>query len=156
MSPHFHSEHARSCSHLLDGLSIPFFSAGRHTLTLSRSVVGDQPEWLNWVRRVPPQEDTERIAASPSGTVERQDHVTWPRLSDISDSILEGVRTPRKVLKFEDVCIALFTLVPSHLPDSFLPEGCQKKHCTELHCQYWRRGGACWAHRSRRGRVCTT
>ncbi len=111
MSPHFHSEHARSCSHLLDGLSIPFFSAGRRTLTLTRSAVGDQPEWLNWVRRVPPQEDADRTAAaSPSGIEqEGQNHVEWSLLPDTSDSIPGGARTPRKVLKFEEVCIALLS-----------------------------------------------
>jgi NhaP-type Na+/H+ or K+/H+ antiporter len=86
------------------GLSIPFFSVGRRTLTFSRSLVGDnQPDWLNWVRRVPPQ-DAERIAAASVTGTERegQNHIDWPRLSDLSDSIPEGARSPRKVLKFED------------------------------------------------------
>jgi NhaP-type Na+/H+ or K+/H+ antiporter len=85
------------------GLSIPFFSVGRRTLTFSRSIVGDQPEWLNWVRRVPLQEDAERITAGSVNETEREgeNHVEWPRLSDLSDSIPEGARSPRK-LKFEE------------------------------------------------------
>lgn len=72
--------------------------------------MGDsQPDWLNWVRRVPPQ-DAERIAAASVTEAERegQNHIDWPRLSDLSDSIPEGARSPRKTLKFEDVRIALF------------------------------------------------
>jgi hypothetical protein len=82
---------------------------GRRTLTLSRSIVGDQPDWLNWVRRVPPQEDAERLAAANVNETGRegQNHVEWPRLSDLSDPIPEGAKSPRK-LKFEEVCIALF------------------------------------------------
>jgi len=85
------------------GLSIPFFSAGRRTLTLSRSIITDQPDWLQWVRRVPPQEDAERVTAA-SANETRQDgenHVEWPRLSDLSDPIPEGIKTSR-VLKFEE------------------------------------------------------
>lgn len=100
---------ACSCQHLLDGLSIPFFSVGRRTLTFSRSLVGDQPEWLNWVRREPPQDDAERIVAASVRETERegQNHVDWPHLPDLSDPIPEGAKTPRKVLKFQEVCIAL-------------------------------------------------
>jgi len=88
----------------LDGLSIPFFSAGRRTLTLSRSMITDQPDWLQWVRRVPLQEDAERVPAASENETQRegQNHVEWPRLSDLSDPIPEGVKTPRKVLKFEE------------------------------------------------------
>jgi hypothetical protein len=95
----------------LDGLSIPFFSAGRRTLTLSRSLIPDQPDWLNWVRRVPPQEDAERVAAANANETQRegQNHVDWPRLSDLSDPIPEGVKTPRKILKFKEVCIVLLS-----------------------------------------------
>ena len=98
---------------MLDGLSIPFFSVGRRTLTFSRSLVADnQPDWLNWVRRAPPQEDAERIAAASVNETERegQNHVDWPRLSDLSELIPEGASSPRKVLKFRDVCISLFPL----------------------------------------------
>jgi NhaP-type Na+/H+ or K+/H+ antiporter len=85
------------------GLSIPFFSMGQRTLTFSRSIVGDQPDWLNWVRRVPPQEDAERITAASVNETERegQNHVEWPHLSDLSELIPEGARSPRK-LKFEE------------------------------------------------------
>ncbi|KAI0276383.1 Sodium/hydrogen exchanger family-domain-containing protein [Russula aff. rugulosa BPL654] len=73
------------------GLSIPFFSVGRRTLTFSRSL---------------------RIAAASVNETERegQNHVDWPRLSDLSDLIPEGANSPRKVLKFRDVCISLFPL----------------------------------------------
>jgi hypothetical protein len=72
-------------------------------------VVSGQPDWLNWVRRVPPQEDAESIVAASVDETERegQNHVAWPRLSDMSDSIPEGARSPRK-LKFEEVCVTLF------------------------------------------------
>ena len=71
--------------------------------------MGDQPDWLNWVRRIPPQEDAERIAAASVNETEREglNHVEWARRSDLSDSIPEGARSPRK-LKFEEVCIVLF------------------------------------------------
>ena len=77
-------------------------------------MITEQPDWLQWVRRVPPQEDAERVPASSENETQRegQNHVEWPRLSDLSDSVPEGVKTPRKVLKFEDVCI---TLLPWHL-----------------------------------------
>ena len=76
-------------------------------------VVGDQPDWLNWVRRIPPQEDTERIAVASANETEQegQNHVVdWPRLSDQSDSMPEGTTSPRKALKFEEVCIVPFPL----------------------------------------------
>ena len=81
---------------------------GRRTLTFSRSLVGDQPDWLNWVRRAPLQEDAERTALSVNETErEGQNHVEWPGLSDLSEPIPEGARSPRK-LKFEEVCTALY------------------------------------------------
>jgi hypothetical protein len=89
---------------------------GRRTLTFSRSLVGDKPDWLTWVRRVPPQ-DAERITTgSVNETEERegQTHGEWPRLSDLSDPIPEGARSPRK-LKFEEVCIALRDFPWPHL-----------------------------------------
>ncbi len=73
--------------------------------------MGDQPDWLNWVRRVPPQ-DAERIVNEAER--EGQNHVEWPRLPDLSDSIPEGARSPRK-LKFEEVCIALRVFPWPHL-----------------------------------------
>jgi hypothetical protein len=71
--------------------------------------MSDQPDWLNWVRRAPLREDAERITAGSVNETDRegQNHVEWPRLSDLSDSTPEGARSPRK-LKFEDVRIALF------------------------------------------------
>lgn len=90
---------------LTHGLSIPFFSVGRRTLTFSRSLVAEQPEWLNWVRREPPQEDAERIVAASVNDTERegQNHVDWLRLSDLSDPIPEVVKTPRALKFNEDV-----------------------------------------------------
>jgi hypothetical protein len=67
-----------------DGLSIPFFSAGRHTLTISRSLV-DQPDWLLGVRRAPPREDPER--AQQRGAPPRKDE---PRRHDASVQIVES------------------------------------------------------------------
>jgi hypothetical protein len=89
---------------LTHGLSIPFFSAGRRTLTLSRSMITDQPDWLQWVRRVPPQEDAERLATTNANETQRegQNYMESSGLSDMSDPIPEGVKTPRRVLKFED------------------------------------------------------
>jgi hypothetical protein len=52
----------------VDGLSIPFFSIGRHTLTMSRSLVVDQPDWVLWVRRDAPQVDTERFVDESENT----------------------------------------------------------------------------------------
>lgn len=121
MSPRFRFRRRLCIIAPLDGLSIPFFSAGRRTLTLSRSIITDQPDWLQWVRRVPPQEDAERLATTTNANEtqrEGQNYMESSGLSDMSDPIPEGVKTPRKVLKFEDVCIALFTLA-SYLSDSF-------------------------------------
>jgi len=94
---------------LTHGLSIPFFSVGRHTLTLTRSIAVDQPDWLQWVRRVPPQDDAERIApTSPNETVvveeplrESQKRVEWPDLPDLTEFEPEGARTPKKVVKIK-------------------------------------------------------
>ncbi|KAH9961387.1 Cation/H+ exchanger [Russula dissimulans] len=72
---------------LTHGLSIPFFSAGRRTLTLSRSIAVEQPEWLQWVRRAPPEDDAERIVAVSRNEAiveesrrESQKRVEWPDL----------------------------------------------------------------------------
>ena len=74
-------------------------------MTLTRSVAVDQPDWLQWVRRVPPQDDTERIVAtSQNGTVvveepqrESQKRVEWPDLPDLTDPETEGARRVLKV-----------------------------------------------------------
>lgn len=68
------------------------------------------PDWLNWVRRVPPQEDAERVAAPSVNETEQegQNPLEWRRLSEMSDSIPEGAKTPKKSLKFAEVCIAPF------------------------------------------------
>ena len=73
-------------------------------------MITDQPDWLQWVRRVPPQGDTERVLATSENETQRegQNNVEWPRLSDLSDPIPEGVKTPRKVLKFDEVCISRY------------------------------------------------
>jgi hypothetical protein len=99
-------EDACSSSRLSDGLSIPFFSAGRRTLTLTRSLITDKPDWLQWVRRVPPQEDAERAAVASANATQRagQNPVEW---LDLSIPSPEGVKIPREVLKFKEVCIAL-------------------------------------------------
>ncbi|KAF8492340.1 Cation/H+ exchanger [Russula emetica] len=70
------------------GLSIPFFSVGRRTLTLTRSIMGDQPEWLNWVRRVPPQEDAERITAASVNETEREGQNHDVRSNTTQNSII--------------------------------------------------------------------
>jgi len=92
---------------LTHGLSIPFFSVGRRTLTMSRSLV-DQPDWLLWVRRAPPQEDAERFSAANGSVIaiaaeSRQERVEWPGLPERPDSASEDVKTPRRTLKFEEV-----------------------------------------------------
>ncbi|KAI9456621.1 Sodium/hydrogen exchanger family-domain-containing protein [Russula earlei] len=72
---------------LTHGLSIPFFSMGRRTLTISRSLVTDHPDWLQWARRMPSHDDAERIATpSANATV----------------VIEESQR--KKVLRIEQVC----------------------------------------------------
>ncbi|KAF8466060.1 Sodium/hydrogen exchanger family-domain-containing protein [Russula ochroleuca] len=86
---------------LTHGLSIPFFSAGRRTLTLTRSLITDKPDWLQWVRRVPPQEDAERAAVASANATQRagQNPVEW---LDLSIPSPEGVKIPREVLKFKE------------------------------------------------------
>jgi len=91
---------------LTHGLSIPFFSVGRHTLTISRSVV-DQPDWLLWVRRAPPQMDPQRTAVSEGAddTIvsregprrEGQKRVEWP--DELEQTEHEDVKTPSTVAK---------------------------------------------------------
>jgi len=72
-------------------------------------MVVDQPDWLQWVRRVPPQDDAERIVAtSPNETVvieeplqESQKRVEWPDLPDLTGPEPEGDRNSRRVLKIK-------------------------------------------------------
>ena len=53
---------------VVDGLSIPFFSVARYTLTMSRSLGAVyKPDWPLWVRRDAPQADTERVVISSEG-----------------------------------------------------------------------------------------
>jgi hypothetical protein len=73
---HFHA--------FADGLSIPFFSAGRRTLTMSRSLV-DQPDWLANVRRAPPrgdpEQDSQRAPTEGAETPERNRAVQYAEAS---------------------------------------------------------------------------
>jgi hypothetical protein len=73
-------------------------------------MITDQPDWLQWVRRAPPQEDAERLSTANANETlrEGQNYMEPSGLSDLSDQIPDGVKTPRKVLKFEDVCIVPF------------------------------------------------
>jgi len=95
---------------LTHGLSIPFFSIGRHTLTMSRSLV-DQPDWLLGVRRVPPQEDPEHVVTKVTKASvdiaeeplrEGQQRVEWPDLPNLPDSAHDGVVTRKKILRIDD------------------------------------------------------
>ncbi|KAI0256138.1 Cation/H+ exchanger [Lactifluus subvellereus] len=100
---------------LTHGLSIPFFSIGRHTLTISRSLV-DQPDWLLGVRRAPPQGDPERIAtkvtsASAVPLREGQERVEWPDLPNLPDSAPNVTR--KKILRIDDVCTVVYLCVSS-------------------------------------------
>ncbi|KAH8993997.1 Sodium/hydrogen exchanger family-domain-containing protein [Lactarius akahatsu] len=97
---------------LTHGLSIPFFSIGRHTLTVTRSVVAP-PDWLLWVRRAPaPQLDADRPAA-PEGadnTIvvregpqrEGQKRVEWPDLTPNSS-----------VVKTDEVILCGLSVMPA-------------------------------------------
>ena len=94
---------------LLDGLSIPLFSAGDRILALKT----DQPDLLKWVRRESSQEDTERTAASANEIQrEGQNDVEWLGLSTLSDPVPEDVKTSGKALKLREVCTAV---LPYHL-----------------------------------------
>ena len=119
-------DHVRT---FVDGLSIPFFSVGRRTLTISRSLVVDKSTWLPWGRRDAPQVDTERAAHAgedASGAVaeesqrERQRRIesTLAGLSDMPDSATEGVKTPEREVRV-DVCPPFYL---SYSP----PEGTHK------------------------------
>lgn len=94
---------------LKDGLSIPFFSVGRHTLTMSRSVV-EPPDWLLWVRRAPPQVDADRAAPPESADntiVSREGshpprRVEWQGLLDLTEP--EDVN-PKRVVRINEVML---------------------------------------------------
>ncbi|SRR5216683_5764356 len=96
----------------VDGLSIPFFSVGRRILTISRSLVVDQPDWL---RRDAPQVDTEsavHAGEDASGVIaeESREWQKWeesPGLSDLAGSAPEGFKTPRRAVKI-DVCTTFY------------------------------------------------
>jgi hypothetical protein len=97
---------------LVDGLSIPFFSASRRTLTLSRSLVVDQPDWLLWVRRDAPQVDTERVAVASedaSVVVSQESRREWQKQasqSDLPDTVSKAVKIAKRAVKI-DVCAAV-------------------------------------------------
>jgi hypothetical protein len=118
-------DHVRT---FVDGLSIPFFSVGRRTLTISRSLVIDKPTWLPWGRRDAPQVDTERSAhagedansaVAEESRRKRQKQIESPLagLSDMPDSAIEGVKTPEREVRI-DVCTPFYL---SYSP----PEGTQ-------------------------------
>ena len=91
---------------IVDGLSIPFFSVGRHTLTISRSLVVDQPDWILWVRRDTPQVDTERVANASENAAAGRDWINRGESRgspDPPDSIPPGVETSKRAVKLE-VC----------------------------------------------------
>ena len=89
---------------LLDGLSIPLFSAGDHILSLKP----DQPDLLKWLRRESSQEDTE-CAAANANEIQRegQNQVEWLGLSTLSDPVRDDVKTSGKALKLREVCTAV-------------------------------------------------
>jgi hypothetical protein len=99
----------------VDGLSIPFFSAGRRTLTISRSLVVDQPDWLLWVRRDAPQVDTERVAVAsedPSVVVAQESRREWQASqSDLPDLASKDIKITKRAVKIE-VCAAVFRVTP--------------------------------------------
>ena len=90
-------------STFVDGLSIPFFSIGRHTLTMSRSLAGYQPDWLLWVRRDAPQAGAERAISSSEeasavvaeGSLGEQKRVELSCQSDLPDSAHKVIETPK-------------------------------------------------------------
>ena len=96
----------------VDGLSIPFFSVGRRTITISRSLVVDQPDWLLWVRRDAPQVDTERVAVASgdaSVAVAGESRREWQKRasqSDLPDSVSKDVGIAKRTVRI-DVCAAV-------------------------------------------------
>ena len=144
MSPRFFPRKRSINSRLLDGLSIPFFSAGHRTLTFTQSRITDKPDWLQWVRRVPLQEDAERAAAASANMTQQagQNHSEW---LDLSIPSPDSIKTPGEVLKFKEVCIAL---LPWHLTFLIVSiQGYQNQYDAGRHD----RRGACWDRHSGRG-----
>lgn len=90
----------------VDGLSIPFFSVGRRTLTISRSLVVNQPDWLLWVRRDTPQVDTERVAVSSDASVVVAEGSRRGWQSDLPGSISNDGRIAKRAVKI-DVCASV-------------------------------------------------
>jgi hypothetical protein len=88
---------------VVDGLSIPFFSAGRHTLTMSRSLVVDQPDWVLWVRGDTPRVDTERIANASENPAAERDWIDRRELLDLPDSVPSSAGSSKRTVKI-DVC----------------------------------------------------
>jgi len=96
----------------VDGLSIPLFSVGRRILTISRSLVVEQPDCL---RRDAPQVDTERAVHAgedASGVIaeESREWQKWeesPGLSELAGSAPEGFKAPRRAVKI-DVCTTFY------------------------------------------------
>ncbi|KAI0305565.1 Sodium/hydrogen exchanger family-domain-containing protein [Multifurca ochricompacta] len=108
---------------LIHGLSIPFFSVGRRTLTVSRSLI-EQPDWLLWVRRAPPQGDAERAVAASINTAvaiaeeprrEGKKRIEWPDLPVLPKSAPDGILTTEEVFNF--------TLARHHSDPFFCMEG---------------------------------
>lgn len=90
----------------VDGLSIPFFSVGRRTLTISRSLVVNQPDWLLWVRRDTPQVDTERVAVSSDASVVVAEGSRRGWQSDLPGSTSNDGRIAKRAVKI-DVCASV-------------------------------------------------
>ncbi len=105
----------------VDGLSIPFFSIGRRTITISRSLAVDQPDWLLWVRRDTPQVDTERVAVASedaSVVVAQESRREWQKQasqSDLPDPVSKDVKITKRAVRI-DVCAAVVVL--PYLSDS--------------------------------------
>jgi hypothetical protein len=82
---------------------------------MSRSIV-EQPDWLLWVRRAPPQEDAERVSVANGSVIAaepQQERVEWPGLPERPDSASGDVKIPKRTLKFEEVyTIFYFNVTP--------------------------------------------
>ncbi|KAH8994077.1 Sodium/hydrogen exchanger family-domain-containing protein [Lactarius akahatsu] len=90
---------------LTHGLSIPFFAVGRHSLTISRSVL-DTPKWPLWVDAGHP--DAPEGADSDDTTILRegphqngQKRVEFPDLLDQTEPVPEDVNIPGRVAKID-------------------------------------------------------
>jgi hypothetical protein len=79
---------------------------------MTRSVV-DQPDWLMWVRRAPPQMDVDHPIAPESADdtivsregprLGRPKRVEWPDLLDQTEP--EDFKTPREVVRINEVTL---------------------------------------------------